>query len=335
MDATPVCPIPAIDWRTVRHEEIIHLAQHGVIATDVSADHHIRNENEMRRRRRHRLRRMAHEASEELARAVAEWRSQSFRHPDPQAVAVLAAETARSRGWWAERYECSLSCGDLGERGAADSCSDEGECGAQESSLGCSDVDGSGRENGPGETGVSGSGAQPRSSEQAPCSPSGASSGALGASSGASPGASSGASCRRGHGRVVSVGALPELCPFPPVDWRSLLPAAPAAPSHCQAPCCTAPLSVATSPAFSAISPSSVTPSPSLSLSTFGSSPLSVSRPRFLPSLTARLGVRPLLPRQHSSASPTEVHQGQWGPWQRLLHSSRCLPLCYSPLPIQ
>ncbi|CAI5501465.1 unnamed protein product [Closterium sp. Naga37s-1] len=232
MDATTVCPIPAIDWRAVPQDEITHLAHQGMVAPDVSADHHIRNENEMRRRRRRHLRRMAREANAELARSVAEWRRQSFRHPDSQAVVVLAAESARSRDWSAEDHRRSFSCGDLGEYGPPDA-----------SHGGCSGrIVPNGRENSAGETGVKREGAPPRRSERPSCSPSDASGVPPGASAGASAGApsaapsrssSSAASCKPGHRRGVSVNALPELCPYPPVDWRWVPSPEPAGASHC------------------------------------------------------------------------------------------------------
>ncbi|CAI6002669.1 unnamed protein product [Closterium sp. NIES-64] len=293
MDATTVCPIPAIDWRAVPQDEITHLAHQGMVAPDVSADHHIRNENEMRRRRRRHLRRMAREANAELARSVAEWRRQSFRHPESQAVVVLAAETARSRDWSAEDHRRSFSCGNLGEYGPPDA-----------SHGGCSGrFDPNGRENSSDRDG-----APPRKSEQASCSPSGASGVPPGASAGVLAGgsagaprgaparsSSSGASCKPGHRRGVSVNALPELCPYPPVDWRWVPSPEPAAASHCAAAAashcsaaaatrcpaaatrypaapssfCTAPPSGATSPAISPLSPSSLVSSPSQLLSRF------------------------------------------------------------------
>ncbi|CAI5512229.1 unnamed protein product [Closterium sp. Naga37s-1] len=271
MDATAVCPVPAIDWRAVPQEEITHLAHQGMVAPDVSADHHIRNENEMRRRRRRHLRRMAREANAELARAVAEWRRQSFRHPESQAVVVLAAETARSRDWTVEDHRRSFSCGDLGEYGPPDA----------------SHVP-NGRGNKSGGTGVNRDGASPRRSERTSCSPSGASGVPPGASAGSSGGAptgapsrpsSSAALCKPGHRRGVSVNALPELCPYPPVDWRWVPSPEPSAASHCAAAAeccpdapgsfCTASPSGATSPAFPPLSPSSLVSSPSQLLSRF------------------------------------------------------------------
>ncbi|CAI5472807.1 unnamed protein product [Closterium sp. Yama58-4] len=260
----------------------------------------------MRRRRRRHLRRMAREANAELARSVAEWRTQSFRHPDSQAVVVLAAETERSRGWSAEDHRRSFSCGDLGECGPPDT-----------SHGGCSGrIVPNGRENSSGETGEKRDGAPPRRSEQASCSSSGASGVTPGASAGAAGGSagaparasSSGASCRPVHRRGMSVNALPELCPFPPVDWRWVPSPDPAAASHCAAAAashcaaaaaspyaaaatphcpaaatrypaapgsfCTAPPSGATSPALSPLSPSSLVSSPSQLLSRyFASSP--------------------------------------------------------------
>ncbi|CAI5949283.1 unnamed protein product [Closterium sp. NIES-65] len=224
---------------------------------------------------------MAREANAELARSVAEWRRQSFRHPESQAVVVLAAETARSRDWSAEDHSRSFSCGDLGEYGPPDA-----------SHGGCSGrFDPNGRENSSDRDG-----APPRKSEQASCSPSGASGVPPGASAGVLAGgsagaprgaparsSSSGASCKPGHRRGVSVNALPELCPYPPVDWRWVPSPEPAAASHCAAAAashcsaaaatrcpaaatrypaapssfCTAPPSGATSPAISPLSPSS------------------------------------------------------------------------------
>ncbi|CAI7913774.1 unnamed protein product [Closterium sp. NIES-53] len=102
-DDAAACPVPAIDWRFVSREEIARLAQQGLVATAAdSADRcSIRDDSNLRRRR---LRRVAREASAELARVVAEWRNEDFRRRDPQAVAVLAAE----------RHQRSLSCSDLG-----------------------------------------------------------------------------------------------------------------------------------------------------------------------------------------------------------------------------
>ncbi|CAI5512239.1 unnamed protein product [Closterium sp. Naga37s-1] len=102
-DDAAACPVPAIDWRFVSREEIARLAQQGLVATAAdSADRRsICDDSNLRRRR---LRRVAREASAELARVVAEWRNEDFRRRDPQAVAVLAAE----------RHRRSLSCSDLG-----------------------------------------------------------------------------------------------------------------------------------------------------------------------------------------------------------------------------
>ncbi|CAI5533293.1 unnamed protein product [Closterium sp. Naga37s-1] len=104
-DDAAACPVPAIDWRFVSREEIARLAQQGLVATAVdSADRgSIRDDSNLRRRR---LRRVAREASAELARVVAEWRNEDFRRRDPQAVAVLAAER--------HQHGRSLSCSDLG-----------------------------------------------------------------------------------------------------------------------------------------------------------------------------------------------------------------------------
>ncbi|CAI7892405.1 unnamed protein product [Closterium sp. NIES-54] len=205
-DDAAACPVPAIDWRFVSREEIARLAQQGLVATAAdSADHRtIRDDIESLRRRR-RLRHVAREASAELARVVAEWRNEDFRRCDPQAVAVLAAE----------RHQRSLSCSNLG--GIHRGTEDEREYGLSWASDGC--------ENGLETTAVADERAQGTRASSRVEVPS------KDSQSGSPSCASWGSNTSRHQQGVGSSVLLPELCPFPPMDWRHVAPAGSPLPS--------------------------------------------------------------------------------------------------------
>ncbi|GJP51110.1 hypothetical protein CLOM_g10278 [Closterium sp. NIES-68] len=213
-----VCPIPAIDWRFVQREELARLAQQGlVVAAAGSANHRmIRSENELRRRR---LRHVVREASAELAREVAEWRSQSYRHPDSQAVAVLAAERhQRSLSWSAEslrhHHPRNLSCSDLMHIGCDADDSRDGATRASEARDNDLETAANIKER-----------AQPTGSRLVAGPPSDSLPGR--------PSHSARGSDASRHQRGVSLSVLlPELCPFPPVDWRQVVLGSPLPSNH-------------------------------------------------------------------------------------------------------
>ncbi|CAI7892409.1 unnamed protein product [Closterium sp. NIES-54] len=192
-DDAAACPVPAIDWRFVSREEIARLAQQGLVATAAdSADRcSIRDDSNLRRRR---LRRVAREASAELARVVAEWRNEDFRRRDPQAVAVLAAE----------RHQRSLSCSDLG--GIRCGAEDEREDGLSWASEAC------------------GNGLETTAEAQERAHATRVSSRQAGYSTASLSGSPShalwGSDASQHQGGVSRSVLLPELCPFPPTDWR-------------------------------------------------------------------------------------------------------------------